>query len=157
MLYLIYKVCKIFDIQNIFYVKLLSIKVALLVNCVNKTNCHSPSLPHSFIPSLPLNIVLSIFPSSHPFLFQLLSSLPSLFFLSPALFFPFPFILSLLTLSFSHVPSLFLSLFPSPTLAFLLTLSLSVLSSLSCHHIFSLSLFLLNPLSIFPLSLFKNC
>ena len=129
--------------------------MALLVNCVNKTNCHSPSLPHSFIPSLPLNIVLSIFPSSHPFLFQLLYSSPSLFFLSPTLFFPFLLIFSsLLTLSFSHFPSLFLSLFHSPTLASLLTLSLSVLPSLSCHHILSFSLFLLNPLSFFPLSLF---
>ena len=129
MLYLIYKVCKIFDIQNIFYVKLLSIKVALLVNCVNKTNCQSPSLPHSFIPSLPLNIVLSIFPSSHPFLFQLLSSLPSLFF-SLLLFF---------SLSLSSSPcSPFLSL-TSPPFSFLyfpprLSLSCSPFLFLSCHH-----------------------
>ena len=133
--------------------------MALLVNCVNKTNCHSPSLPHSFIPSLPLNIVLSIFPSSHPFLFQLLYSSPSLFFSLSYSFFPFP----------SHLLFLAHPFFLSRPLPFPFSISLPDSRFLAHPFSFCLAITLLSshlvilPLSLEPslflpsLSLFKNC
>ena len=115
-----------------------------MLNCVNKTNCHSLST-FFFIPSLPLNIVISIFLFCHLFLFQLFSCLPSFFFSlfysfiaflfhSPFLVHPFSLSLSpplvfLLTFSFSLALSFTSIVFP------LHSLSLSCSSSLflSCH------------------------
>ena len=142
----------------------------------------SPTQLHSFIPSLPLNIALSIFLSCHLFLFKLISCSPSppfsLLLFLPFLFHPlllarsffflsspllFPFSLSLPPLWGSCSP--FLSLLPPPslTLSFscifssLLILSLSISSSLSCHHILSFSLSLFSFLFLFSLSLSKKC
>ena len=108
MLYLIHKVSKIFDIQNIFKIRLWLVKIDFIVN---QTNCHSPAPPHSFIRLFLLtSSFLSL--SCHLFLFQIVFYLLTLTFSLILFFFLFLFHRLFLTHSF------FFSLL-SPTFFFL--------------------------------------
>lgn len=161
MIYLIHKVSKIFDVQNIYKIRLWLVKSDFIVN---QTNCQSPAPPHSFIRLFLLtSSFLSL--SCHLFLFQTVFYLPTLTFSFILFFFYFSFTVSslpilsfflscplpfifFLTLSNSRflanlffLPFLFLTFFYL-SLGFSLSCSssLSLLSSLSRHNIFSFSL-----------------